>query len=118
MSRHIFHQTRLLRAPSKLALNPAREGAATASLGNLDQCLTTLISMRRMVTPSHFLHAGEKSVAALAQAPAEVWKLVETFWSQMVSCRSKIYADEKQMRCCWCASRKPGWRVRTELAAA
>ena len=37
MSRDIFHLTRLLRAPSNLALNPAREGAATASLGNLCQ---------------------------------------------------------------------------------
>ena len=35
MSRDIFHQPRVLRAPSNLALNPAREGAATASLGNL-----------------------------------------------------------------------------------
>jgi len=26
MGRDIFHQTRLLRAPSNLALNPAREG--------------------------------------------------------------------------------------------
>ena len=42
MSRAIFHQTRSLRAPSNLALNTAREGAATASLGNLGQCLTTL----------------------------------------------------------------------------
>jgi len=32
----------LLRAPSNLALNTAREGAATASLGNLFQSLTTL----------------------------------------------------------------------------
>jgi len=37
------HQTRLLKAPSSLALNTAREGAATASLGNLCQCLTTLV---------------------------------------------------------------------------
>ena len=42
MSRDIFHQPRLLRAPSNLALNPARERAATASLGNLGQGLTTL----------------------------------------------------------------------------
>jgi len=42
MSRDIFHQLRLLKAASNLALNPAREGAATASLGNLGQCLTTL----------------------------------------------------------------------------
>ena len=43
MSRYIFHQTRLLKAPSSLALNTAREGAAAASLGNLGQCFTTLI---------------------------------------------------------------------------
>jgi len=43
MGRDIFHQPRLLRAPSNMALNTAREGAATASLGNLGQCLTTLM---------------------------------------------------------------------------
>jgi len=43
MSRDVFLQTRVLRAPSNLALNPAREGAATASLGNLGQGLTTLM---------------------------------------------------------------------------
>jgi len=43
MSRDTFHQTRLLRAPFNLALNTAREGAATASLGNLGQGLTTLM---------------------------------------------------------------------------
>jgi len=44
MSRDIFHQTKLLRAPSNLALNTAREGAATASLGSLGQSLTTLMA--------------------------------------------------------------------------
>jgi len=43
MSRDIFHQPRLLRAPSNLALSTAREGAATASLGNLGRCFTTLM---------------------------------------------------------------------------
>jgi len=38
-----FHQTRLLKAASNLALNTAREGAATASVGNLGQGLTTPI---------------------------------------------------------------------------
>ena len=42
MDRDTFYQTRLLRPPSNLALNAAREGAATASLGNLGQGLTTL----------------------------------------------------------------------------
>jgi len=43
MSRDPFPQPRVLRAPSNLALNPAREGAATASLGRLGQGLTTLM---------------------------------------------------------------------------
>jgi len=42
VGRDPFHQPRLLRAPSNLALNPAGEGAATASLGSLGQGLTTL----------------------------------------------------------------------------
>jgi len=42
MGRDPFHQTRLLKAPSSLALNTAREGAPTASLGNLCQGLSTL----------------------------------------------------------------------------
>jgi len=42
MGRDPFHQPRLLPALSNLALNPAREGAATASLGNLGQGLTAL----------------------------------------------------------------------------
>jgi len=43
MGRDTFHQTRLLKAPSSLALNTAKEGAAAASLGNLFQCRTALI---------------------------------------------------------------------------
>jgi len=35
-------QIRLLRAPSNLALNVSRDGASTASLGSLCQCLTAL----------------------------------------------------------------------------
>ena len=42
MGRDPFHQPRVLRAPSNLALNPAREGAAKASLGNLGQGPNTL----------------------------------------------------------------------------
>jgi len=43
VSRDIFHQTRVLRAPSNLALNTASEGAATAFLASLCQCFTTLM---------------------------------------------------------------------------
>ena len=42
MGRDTFYSTRLLKAPSNLALNTSSEGAATASLGNLLQCITTL----------------------------------------------------------------------------
>jgi len=42
MDRDTFHQTRLLKAPSNLVLNISRQGAATASLGNLGQGLNTL----------------------------------------------------------------------------
>jgi len=43
MGRDPFHQPRVLRAPSNLALSTAREGAATASLGNLGRGLSTLM---------------------------------------------------------------------------
>jgi len=43
MGKDIFHDTRLLKAPYNLAFNIPREGASTVSLGNLFQCLTTLI---------------------------------------------------------------------------
>ncbi|KAK4814468.1 hypothetical protein QYF61_018986 [Mycteria americana] len=39
----IFNKIRLLRAPSNLTLNVSRDGASTTSLGNLFQCLTTLM---------------------------------------------------------------------------
>jgi len=42
VSRDIFNQTRLLRAPSNLALNVSRDGASTTSPGNLYQRFTTL----------------------------------------------------------------------------
>ena len=42
MSRDIFTQTRLLRAPSNLTFNVSRDGASTTFLGNLFQYFTTL----------------------------------------------------------------------------
>ena len=41
MGRDNCHQTRLLQALTNLALDAAREGAATVSLANLCRCLTT-----------------------------------------------------------------------------
>jgi len=43
MGRDTFHYARLLKASSKLDMNTAKDGASTVSLGNLFQCLTTLI---------------------------------------------------------------------------
>ena len=42
VSRDIFTQIRLLRAPSNLVLNVPKDGASTTSLGNLCQGFTTL----------------------------------------------------------------------------
>jgi len=42
MCRVTNHQTRLPRATSSLALNASKDGASTASLGNLFQCVTAL----------------------------------------------------------------------------
>jgi len=53
----------LLRAPSNLALSTAREGAATASLGNLGQGLTTL-------TGKNFLMAWLIHWCPLHEGPA------------------------------------------------
>ena len=42
MCRVVNQQARLPTATSSLALNASRDGASTASLGNMFQCLTTL----------------------------------------------------------------------------
>jgi len=46
MSRDIFNYIRLLRAPSNPILNVSRDGASTIALGNVFQCLTTLITKK------------------------------------------------------------------------
>ena len=52
VSRNIFNQTRLLRAPSNLALNASRDGASPTSLGSPSQCLTTLVVNNSFLTSS------------------------------------------------------------------
>jgi len=79
----------LLRAPSSLALNTSREGAATTFLGNLCQCLTTVIVknfflISNLKLPSFSLkpltlflplHALVKSPSsAFLQAPFRYWQ--------------------------------------------
>jgi len=55
MSRDTFHQTRVLQTPSNLALNTVREGAATASLGNLCRGLSTL-AVKNFVLLSNLIY--------------------------------------------------------------
>jgi len=52
VSRDIFNQIRLLRAPSNLTLNISRDGAATTSLGSPFQCFTTLTVKNFFLTSS------------------------------------------------------------------
>ncbi|KAK4821962.1 hypothetical protein QYF61_004966 [Mycteria americana] len=55
-------QRMLLRAPSSLALNVSRDGASTASLGNLFQCLTTL-RFKAMTSCPITTHPCKKSLS-------------------------------------------------------
>jgi len=50
MGRDTFHSTRLLKALSKLALKTSREGASTAYVGSLLQCLIALIGKNFFLT--------------------------------------------------------------------
>jgi len=59
MGRDISRQPRVLRAPSSLALNPAREGAATAPLGSPGQSLATLIV-------KHFFHVSNRNLPSVS----------------------------------------------------
>ena len=80
MVRDTFHQTRLLKAPSNLALNTSREGASTTSLGNLFHCLTTLIVknfflLSKLNLPSFTF----KSLPLVLSLPALVKKSISSF---------------------------------------
>jgi len=94
MGRDIFHQPRVLRAPSNLALSTAREGAATASLGNLGQGLTTLMGKNFFLIPDLNLPSfslqpfslvltgpGEKSFSSFF-----MWKAVLNFHPEGFLC--------------------------------
>ena len=70
MSRDTFHQPRLLKALSSLALNLSREGAATASLGTLCQGLTTLIMILNLPSFSLKRLPLVLSLRALVESPS------------------------------------------------
>ena len=64
--RDIFHQTRLLKATSNLALSTPREGASTTSLGQLFQCLTALIGKNFFLISNLNLHSFSSKPLPLA----------------------------------------------------
>ncbi|KAK4818643.1 hypothetical protein QYF61_016614 [Mycteria americana] len=73
MGRDIFHQIRLLRAPSNLALNVSRDGASTTSLGDLLQGFTTLTF--QTITPCPIATGrAKKPVPIFLISPLEVLK--------------------------------------------
>jgi len=74
-SRNKFLQLRLPRAPSNLALSTSRDGAPTASLGSLCQCLTTLWVNNFFLTaylnlPSTQYHSAARGTLIYPQDPA------------------------------------------------
>ena len=89
IGRDTFHQTRLLKAPSGLALNTFWMGASTIPLGNLLQCLTAftvknfflvsslnLLSFSFKLFPLVLLLPSliKSSTPAFLQAPFRYWK--------------------------------------------
>ena len=73
MCRVANHQTRLPRATSSLAFNAFRDGASTASLGNLFQCVTTpcvknFPRVQSLCTPV------KKPSPSCLYAPTKPWK--------------------------------------------
>jgi len=77
MGKDPFRQPRVLRAPSNLAFNTAREGAATASLSNLGQGLPTLrvknfFLVSNLNLPSFSLKPSPLVLSILASSPADL----------------------------------------------
>lgn len=62
MAMDISHYIRLPKGPSNPAFNTASDGASTTSLGNMFQCLNTLILKSFFFIPNLYLHAfGSKT---------------------------------------------------------
>ena len=112
MCRIANHQTRLPRATSSLALNASRDGASTASLGNLFQCVTTL-------WVKNFLLISNLNLPCLSLKP---FPLVLSLTTLINSCSpSCIYAPFKYwkaaMRFPW-SLLFPKWRSKEVTSAS
>ena len=69
MGRDPFHQPRALRALSSLALDTAREGTDTASLGNLGQGLTTFTGKNFFLASNLNLPSSSLKPSSLVLSP-------------------------------------------------
>jgi len=85
VSRDIFNQTRLLRALSNLALNVSRDGASTASLGNLFQCFTTLIVKKFFLISSLSSLLGDPGLWGAVQADQLSLACMVSKWERFYS---------------------------------
>lgn len=66
MGRNTFHQIKFLKAPSSMAQNISNDGEFTVSLGNLFQCLTTLLVLLCQLLSFHrWSSLKEKKVSSL-----------------------------------------------------
>lgn len=89
MGKDAFHQTELPKVPSNLSLITSGDGASTASLGSLFQCLSILIghnsffvsnlslsgSSLKQVYPNLSLHSLIESLSpSLLKSPFKYWK--------------------------------------------
>ena len=75
MCRVANHQNRLPRATSSLVLNASRDGASTASLGNLFQCVTSLSD----AVPTHATKAQLcRRMVGFSCLDAELWLSLQT----------------------------------------
>jgi len=109
MGRNIFHQPRMLQAPSNPALSTTREGAATASLGSLGQGLSTLKVKNFFLTANLNLPSfGQKpsplvlSLHALVKrtfSPTIKWNMLHTNTPSQVKQQKSIFKFAAFLQC-------------------
>ena len=97
VSRDIFNQTRLLRAPSNLTWNVSRDAASTTSLGNLCQGSATLIIKNFFLLSSLTLSSFWFKTITVDGKRARRHELVEVAAEGIV-----VLEDEASQWCVFC----------------
>lgn len=85
---------RLLRAPSSVALNTARDGPPTAFLGNLFQYLTTLSVKNLFPTPELNLLFWFKTIPPCPNAICQCNKLPSLFFYKPLLSTEGVLTEE------------------------